>query len=102
MTYQKLPDREIMAMIIHKAVTQIPEKEPHECDYAAADEILDLLDEIGVAVDCTVCHRRKKPVGRSAPIHMAGSLCDFECSGYYSVPQPGQLWPGERRRDFGF
>lgn len=46
--------------------------------------------------DCTVCHRRKKPCGRSAPDAMAGSLCDDNCVGYYNGPWPGHLWPDER------
>jgi hypothetical protein len=58
--------------------------------------------EVGKAVDCVVCHRRKKPIGRSAPLEMANSLCDFECEGYMQDPQPGDLWPGETREEFGF
>jgi hypothetical protein len=60
------------------------------------------VENVGVAVECVVCHRRKKPVGRSAPDAMAGSLCDSECPGYYEDPRPGQLWPGETREEFGF
>jgi len=60
------------------------------------------IEEVGKAVDCVVCRRRKKPVGRSAPLEMANSLCDFECEGYYTDPKPGDLWPGETREDFGF
>lgn len=63
---------------------------------------LDGKEEVGVAVDCTVCGRRKKPIGRSAPIEMGGSLCDWECHGYDLDPKPGELWPGETREDFGF
>jgi hypothetical protein len=45
---------------------------------------------------------RKKPVGRSAPLPMANSLCDSDCRGYYEDPKPGELWPGEKRSDFGY
>ncbi len=56
---------------------------------------------IGVAVQCTVCGLRKKPIGRSAPVAMANGLCDHECSGYDQEPKPGSLWPGESERDLG-
>lgn len=46
-------------------------------------------------VDCTVCGKRKKPIGRSAPLEMAGSLCDMECTGYLALPHPPHLWPNE-------
>jgi hypothetical protein len=55
-----------------------------------------------VAVDCTTCGMRKKPVGRSAPMEMANSLCDHECPGYYQDPKPGELWPGETSEEFGY
>ncbi len=58
--------------------------------------------EIGVAVECTMCGLRKKPVGRDAPVAMAGSLCDHECFGYSKDPHPGSLWPGETREEFGY
>jgi hypothetical protein len=45
--------------------------------------------------ECTVCGMRKKPIGRDAGVAMGNSLCDHECSGYYSDPKPGYLWPGE-------
>ena len=57
---------------------------------------------VGVAVTCTVCGLRKKPVGRSAPVAMANSLCDHECPGYYEEPKPGSLWPGETKEQFGY
>lgn len=60
------------------------------------------MEEIGVAVECTVCGLRKQPIGRSAPMAMAGSLCDDDCPGYREDPYPGQLWPGETREEFGF
>lgn len=58
--------------------------------------------EEGRAVDCLVCGRRKKPVGRSAPLLMAGSLCDDDCPGYWQEPKPGQLWTGETQEEFGY
>lgn len=57
---------------------------------------------VGVAVTCAVCHLRKKPLGRSAPMEMANSLCDHECPGYDQPPEPGDLWPGETREEFGY
>lgn len=47
---------------------------------------------------CTVCHKTKNPRGRSAPLEMANSLCDWDCSGYTQEPTPGHLWPGELGR----
>jgi hypothetical protein len=44
---------------------------------------------------CAVCGKRKKPAGRSAPMEMANSLCEFECEGYYREPLPPTRWPGE-------
>ncbi len=60
------------------------------------------MEEVGVAVYCAVCGRRKKPVGRSAPLEMANSLCDNECMGYNQEPYPGELWLGETREEFGY
>jgi hypothetical protein len=59
-------------------------------------------DRVGVAVTCTVCGLRKKPIGRSAPLEMANSLCNDDCPGYRLEPHPGQLWPGERQEDYGY
>ena len=58
--------------------------------------------EVGEAVDCVVCHRRKKPRGRSAPLEMANSLCDGDCVGYNLDPEPSDLWPRETREEFGY
>ena len=55
---------------------------------------------VGISVTCTVCHRTKKPHGRSAPI--ATSYCDDDCIGYTLEPLPGCLWPGETSEDFGY
>ena len=56
----------------------------------------------GISVRCAVCDRTKKPRGRSAPIETASSLCDDDCRGYDSDPKPGDLWPGESEKDFGY
>ena len=61
-----------------------------------------MVEDVGVAVDCTVCQLRKKPIGRSAPLEMANSLCDDDCPGYRLDPYPGELWPGETREEFGY
>jgi hypothetical protein len=45
--------------------------------------------------ECTVCHKRKKPEGRSAPLAMCASVCDQDCRGYYYAPRAGHLWPEE-------
>lgn len=58
--------------------------------------------KVGIAVTCTTCLLRKKPVGRSAPLVMANSLCDDDCQGYRQHPVPGWLWPGESEKDFGY
>jgi hypothetical protein len=47
------------------------------------------------SVNCTVCGLRKNPIGRSAPMEMANSLCDHECPGYRADPYPPHLWPNE-------
>lgn len=45
-------------------------------------------------VRCDVCGLRKKPVGRSAPMEMANSLCDDECPGYRRGVLP-HLWSAD-------
>lgn len=65
-------------------------------------DLLPWLPEIGRAVQCTVCGLRKAPVGRSAPLVLANSLCDTDCSGYSQEPLAGDLWPGESRAEFGY
>jgi hypothetical protein len=57
---------------------------------------------VGIGVTCSVCGLRKKPIGRSAPMEMANSLCDHECDGYYKDPYPYDLWPGETREEYGY
>ncbi len=51
-------------------------------------------------VECVVCHRTKKPVGRDS---RDNGLCQSDCHGYSQDPQPGHLWPGELSRceEFG-
>jgi hypothetical protein len=56
--------------------------------------------KVGRAVTCTVCGRTKKPHGRSAPLE--SSMCDSECPGYNQSPNPGDLWPGETREEYGY
>ena len=46
-------------------------------------------------VYCSVCDLPKKPLGRSAPMEMANSMCDYECDGYRKEPLPDCRWPGE-------
>ena len=48
------------------------------------------------APECTVCRRRKKPIGRDS---MDNGLCDDDCKGYRQPPSPGHLWPGELARE---
>jgi len=61
-----------------------------------------MAGKVGIAVYCTVCALRKKPVGRSASPVMANSLCDGDCPGYHMEPEPGDLWPGETQAEFGY
>ncbi|MEK9735744.1 MAG: hypothetical protein VW239_00310 [Candidatus Nanopelagicales bacterium] len=56
----------------------------------------------GVRVTCGVCGHMKKPRGRSAPLEMANAQCDDDCPGYRNEPHVGDLWPGEKRSDFGY
>lgn len=72
------------------------EEQKFAAEYAAR------RNEVGVAVTCTTCGLRKKPIGRSAPVEMGNSLCDHECPGYYLEPTPGDLWPGETREQFSY
>ena len=45
--------------------------------------------------ECSVCHMRKAPVGRSVAPAAANGYCNHECEGYRNGPQPGHFWPGE-------
>ena len=59
-------------------------------------------NDVGVATECSVCHLRRKPRGRSEPLALCNSLCDFECEGYHIGTEVGDLWPGETRGEFGY
>jgi len=59
-------------------------------------------NEVGVAVNCSVCGLRKTPIGRSAAPEMANGLCDYDCPGYSQEPLTGHLWPGETQKEFGY
>lgn len=61
-------------------------------DYADCTEACEEMPE------CGVCHRRKKPRGRSAPLEAANGYCDNDCTGYDEPPYVGHLWPGELQR----
>jgi hypothetical protein len=54
-------------------------------------------------VNCQACGKRKAPRGRDVPMEVAGGYCtSHDCWGYTAEPYAGDLWPGERREDFGF
>ena len=55
-------------------------------------------EECSKPATCTVCKRRKSPLGRSMPAEMWGNMCDDECSGYRLGASPPHLWPGELAR----
>ena len=55
---------------------------------------------VGKVVECATCHKRKSPIGRSAPMEMY--LCDDDCPGYSKAPLSGSLWPGESEAEFGY
>lgn len=54
---------------------------------------------VGKYVNCTVCKRQKKPIGRDAAAAMANGLCDRECEGYNMPPLADYLWPGEKEEE---
>lgn len=56
----------------------------------------------GAGVICLTCQRHKAPRGRSVPMEIANGMCDHECAGYAQHPVPGDLWPGEKREEFGY
>ncbi len=59
-------------------------------------------EEIGPpTVYCLSCDFPKKPWGRSVSPH-EGPQCSYDCPGYREDPQPSDLFPGERRSDFGY
>ncbi len=71
-------------------------------DFGASDLRCEECNTVGAAVTCSVCRLRKAPRGRSVPLEMCNSLCDFECPGYETDHNPGHLWPEENQRDFGY
>jgi hypothetical protein len=60
------------------------------------------VEDVGKRIECRVCGRMKVPRGRSAPLEMCGSICTDDCRGYREPPEPGDLWPGETREEFGY
>ena len=61
------------------------------------------MDIEGREVKCTVCGKKKKPVGRSAPVALCGYYCEDNildpensCPGYRQDPQAGWLFHGEK------
>jgi hypothetical protein len=58
--------------------------------------------KVGIAVECAVCRRMKRPLGRAEPssIFITCSPGD-NCPGYLEEPLPGSLWPGETEEEFG-
>lgn len=57
--------------------------------------------KIGIHVECAICRRWKKPLGRSAPL--GANYCYYDdCEGYRQDPQAGSLFPGETEEDFGY
>ena len=53
---------------------------------------------VGIYVKCKTCDLQKKPLGRDAPV----TMCDEGCTGHMDAPKPGQLWPGESEKQFGY
>lgn len=58
----------------------------------------DCTEKCENVVICTVCKRRKPPIGRDVPAAMSGSYCERECLGFHKEPRSGHLWPGELER----
>jgi len=56
---------------------------------------LDCTPACEAAPACTVCHRPKRPHGRSVSPEREHGLCGLDCSGYALAPRAGHLWPGE-------
>jgi hypothetical protein len=49
-------------------------------------------------VVCTICGRRKPPIGRDVAAAAHGSYCEHECEGHNIEPFAGHLWPGKLSR----
>ena len=65
-----------------------------------SEERCQVCSAVGTEIRCTTCAQLKKPLGRSAPLSWYG--CDQDCTGYLLAPRPDDLWPGERREDYGY
>jgi hypothetical protein len=51
---------------------------------------------VGRDVDCPVCGRPKKPIGRCLEWDAEEGYCtEDNCKGYKSLPHADTLWPGE-------
>ena len=61
-----------------------------------ADMYADCTENCERRVRCADCGMTKSPLGRDPG--MDNGLCGVDCPGYYKVPTPGHLWPGELRR----
>ncbi len=59
-------------------------------------------NKYGKYIRCTICHKRKQPIGRSAPALTDGTLCGPDCGGFNQEPLSGSLWPEESEADFGY
>lgn len=59
---------------------------------------LDCTEKCEDVVTCTVCTRRKPPIGRDVAAELASSYCEHECPGHNKAPRGGHLWPGELAR----
>jgi hypothetical protein len=52
----------------------------------------DCYEKCYTQVECAVCGMRKNPIGRSAALEMANSLCHSDCEGYRQEPYPPHFW----------
>lgn len=59
---------------------------------------VDCTEKCEADATCTVCGRRKPPIGRDVPAEASGGYCEHECPGHNEEPRPGHLWPGELAR----
>ena len=99
--FQEHSDAMMDAMRKRKEADERRRKQGHSNDYNYPTSTGGGM-KVGIAVDCTVCGLRKKPIGRSVPLWMARSLCDWPCPGYYEAPLSGSLFPGETEEEFGY
>lgn len=59
---------------------------------------IDCTEKCENVVTCSVCHRRKPPIGRDVPAEIGSGYCEHECPGFNQEPRSGHLWPGELAR----